>query len=93
MMRRNPLLRMAAIGGVAYVGAKAGSNRAAQKQTQTPPAQTPLAAAQTPPTPAPAAPVGAASDRITKLQELASLHDTGALTDDGFANEKARILA
>jgi len=31
-VRRRPLLRMAAVGGVAYMGAKAGSNRAMQAQ-------------------------------------------------------------
>ena len=31
-IRRRPLLRAAAVGGVAYMGAKAGTNRAIQAQ-------------------------------------------------------------
>ncbi len=31
-VRRRPLLRAAAVGGVAYMGAKAGTNRAMQAQ-------------------------------------------------------------
>jgi hypothetical protein len=87
-MRRRPLLRAAAVGGVAYMGAKAGTNRAIQGQQG--------AAAPQPepaPAPAPAAPVAdAAGDRIAQLTQLASLHDSGALTDEEFASEKAKIL-
>jgi hypothetical protein len=88
-MRRRPLLRAAAVGGVAYMGAKAGSNRAMQQQG---------AAAQPAPEPAPATPApgpatSAATDRISQLQQLASLHDSGALTDEEFATAKAQVLA
>ncbi len=84
-MRRRPLLRTAAIGGVAYMGAKAGTNKAMQQGG---------AAPQPEPAPAPApAPVSdAATDRIAQLTQLASLHDSGALTDEEFAAEKAKIL-
>jgi hypothetical protein len=90
-VRRRPLLRAAAIGGVAYMGAKAGTNRAvAQQQTAAAgPAETEAAP---PPAPA-AAPVSAASDRIAQLQQLASLHDSGALTDEEFTAAKAQVLA
>ena len=88
--RRRPLLRMAAVGGVAYMGAKAGSNKAMQQQS---------AGAQAPPqnAPAPAAAPAAASaedasDRISQLKQLADLHSSGALTDEEFASEKAKIL-
>jgi len=86
MMRRRPLLRMAAVGGVAYMGAKAGSNKAqaqAQAAQQPQPAPEPVAA------PAPAA----GDDTISRLQQLASLHDSGALTDEEFAAAKAQVLA
>jgi hypothetical protein len=79
---------MAAVGGVAYMGAKAGTNRANQA----------AAAAEPAPAPAPAAPApaqvqaDAASDRIAQLQQLAALHTSGALTDEEFATEKAKIL-
>ena len=42
-----------------------------------------------PPPPAPAPAV----DAVTKLKELASLHDAGALTDDEFARAKRLVLA
>jgi hypothetical protein len=97
MMRRSPLLRMAAIGGVAYMGSKAGANRAAQNQAQQAQGQQPDAqAAPAPAAPPPPPPGGAtapATDRISQLKELASLHDSGALTQEEFDKEKARILA
>jgi hypothetical protein len=92
-MRRRPLLRMAAVGGVAYMGAKAGSNKAnAQAAAAAAPAAPAAPAPE--PAPAPAAQVQAdnASDRIAQLQQLASLHSSGALTDEEFAAEKAKIL-
>jgi hypothetical protein len=92
MMRRSPLLRMAAIGGVAYMGAKAGNNKAAAQQqaAAAPPAE---AAPVAPPAAAPASPTADAGDRIAQLQQLAALHTQGVLNDDEFAKEKARILA
>ena len=43
-----------------------------------------------PPPPAPAAP---APDPIQQLKELADLKSQGVLTDDEFAQQKARVLA
>ena len=90
MMRRRPLLRMAAVGGVAYMGAKAGSNKAnAQAAAPAPaPAAPPAPAA----VPAPQVQADNASERIAQLQQLATLHNSGALTDEEFAAEKAKIL-
>jgi hypothetical protein len=87
-MRRRPLLRAAAVGGVAYMGAKAGTNRATQ-QGAAPPAPAPEPA----PAPASAPATSAATDRISQLQQLASLHDSGALTDEEFSAAKAQVLA
>ncbi len=39
---------------------------------------------------APAAPTG--DPRVTELERLAGLHNSGALTDEEFAAEKARVL-
>jgi putative oligomerization/nucleic acid binding protein len=104
-VRRRPLLRVAAIGGVAYMGAKAGTNKAmqaqaAQGQAGTPAQPAPSAAptAAPPPAPAPApasatpAPAAGANDPVAQLQQLAQLHQSGALSDDEFAQAKARIL-
>jgi hypothetical protein len=47
--------------------------------------------------PAPAAPAPAAApggdDLIAKLQQLASLHDSGVLSDDEFAAAKQKLLS
>jgi membrane protease subunit (stomatin/prohibitin family) len=87
-VRRRPLLRMAAVGGVAYMGAKAGTNKAQQAQ------QAQQAPVQPAPTPAPApAASPAGDDTISRLQQLASLHDSGALTDEEFSAAKAQVLA
>lgn len=87
-VRRRPLLRAAAVGGVAYMGSKAGANRAMQQQ-----AAEPAAAPSPAPPPAPAAQPAGETDRIAQLQQLASLHDSGALTDEEFAAAKAKVLA
>lgn len=98
MMRRSPLLRMAAIGGVAYMGSKAGANKA-NAQAQQAQAQQPADQTAPPPPPPAAAPPPAAdatsgaTDRIAQLKELAELHDSGALTQEEFDKEKTRILA
>ncbi len=42
------------------------------------------------PAPPPPAPV---ADPVTKLKDLAALHDSGALTDDEFAAAKRAVLA
>lgn len=81
LMRRRPLLRAAAVGGVAYMGAKAGTANAMHANQ-----------AQGAPAPAPAA-GSDINDRIAQLQQLAALHTQGVLTDEEFASEKARVLA
>ncbi len=89
LMRRRPLLRAAAVGGVAYMGARAGTNRAMQSADAAPPTPEPTAAPARPG----AAVASGATDRIAQLQQLAQLHDSGALTDEEFAAEKAKVLA
>jgi Short C-terminal domain len=85
MMRRRPLLRAAAVGTVAYQGSKrgamAGQNQAAE-------------AAPPPPPPPPPAPVAAApgDPTVEKINQLAQLHASGALTDEEFAAAKAQAL-
>jgi Short C-terminal domain len=89
-VRRRPLLRMAAVGGVAYMGAKAGTNRAQANAAQ---AQAQPAAAPQAPAPAPAPAAAPPTDTISRLQQLAALHDSGALTDEEFSAAKAQVLA
>ncbi len=83
--RRRPLMRAAAVGGVAYMGSKAGAAKANQQAAQ--------AAQAAPAAPAPAPAAESAQDRIAQLKELAGLRDSGVLTEEEFASEKAKILA
>jgi hypothetical protein len=71
------------------MGAKAGTNRAMQAQGAQ---QAPAPPAPAPPAPAPAAALSAGDDTIARLTQLASLHDSGALTDEEFAAAKAQVL-
>lgn len=102
-----PLLRAAAVGGAGYyAGKKVAQGRQAEamqdqqiadlqdqvgyQQAQAaapPPPVEPQAAAA----PAAAGP-GAGSDTVARLQELASLHASGVLTDEEFAAAKQKVL-
>jgi hypothetical protein len=79
--RRRPIARDAAIGAVAY---KHGERRAEASENEA------QAAAPPPQAPPPAA---APEDPTTeKINELAQLHASGALTDEEFAAAKAKVL-
>jgi hypothetical protein len=69
------------------MGAKAGTNRAMAQQGAQP------APAQPAPAPAPVAAAASEDDTITRLQKLADLHASGALTDEEFSAAKAQVLA
>ena len=89
MMRRRPIARAAVrttavVGTAAVVGGHMANKQAAQAQQA--PAEAPPAA----PAPEPAA---AAPDPIEQLTQLAALKDSGALTEEEFEAEKAKILA
>jgi Short C-terminal domain len=84
MMRRRPLLRAAAVGTVAYQGSKRGAMAAQNQAAQAAPAPSP--AAPPPAAPAPADPT------VEKINQLAQLHASGALTDEEFAAAKAKLL-
>jgi len=89
MMRRRPIARAAVrttavVGTAAVVGVHMANKQAAQAQQA--PAEAPPAA----PAPEPAA---AAPDPIEQLTQLAALRDSGALTEEEFEAEKAKILA
>ena len=88
------LLRGVARTAVVAGTATAVSNRVSRRQANRWAAQEPqyaepqYAAPPPPPPPAPAA----AEDPIAKLKELASLRDQGILTDQEFADQKAKLL-
>lgn len=90
-MRRRPLLRAAAVGGGAYMYGKHRANAEAEDQQQAYEQGQQSAMAQAPPSPAPAAP-GTSSDDITRLEQLGKLHEQGILTDEEFAQQKAKVL-
>jgi microsomal dipeptidase-like Zn-dependent dipeptidase len=52
-----------------------------------------VAAAAAAPAAAAAAPAGAGPDLMTQLNQLAQLHQAGALTDEEFAAAKAKLLS
>ena len=96
--RRRPLMAATMVGGTAYVagkaGAKTGAAQAAQQpQSPPPPApQQPATVQQEPPPSVP--PVEVSRDQqMDELAKLKQLLDMGALTQDEFDAQKAKILA
>ena len=78
--------RTAVVAGTATAVSNRVSRRQAQRWSQEPAYDEPAYQAPPPP-PQPA------EDPIAKLKELASLRDQGILTDQEFADQKARLLA
>ena len=78
--------RTAVIAGTAtaVVGAVGGSKQSAAQ---------PMPAAQPQAAPAAPAAVGLSDDKFVQLQRLAELQNTGVLTEQEFADLKAKILA
>ena len=97
--RRRPLMGAAMIGGTAYVAHKAGQASAeAQMQEQDQNAQiaqlqAQQAAAAAPPPVAAPPPAAPSTDMVTRLQELQTLKDQGALTDAEFEAAKAKVIS
>ena len=80
----------AVVGGVKHK--QAAKQEAAQQQEQT--QQQEAAAQQTPPpAPAEAAPADVGDDLVAQLEKLASLKDSGVLTEAEFEAAKAKLLA
>ncbi len=101
MLRRRPLMRAAVIGGGAYVAGKHMANKSAQQsqseadqdarisdleQQQQQPDAAPAAPAEPP------APAAAEPSMLDQLNQLATLHEQGVLSDDEFSAAKAKIL-
>ncbi len=101
MLRRRPVMRMAATTAVVAGTATAVSGRVSRRQQAKAAAAAPPAAAPAPapapmpepPAAAPAAPSGGLSEEaITQLQQLGALKEQGVLTEEEFAAQKAKIL-
>ena len=94
LVRRRPLLRAAAVGGGAYAMGKRNARRQQEQygqayeegQQTAPPASAPPAAA------APASAPEMSADVTARLGELGKLHEQGVLTDEEFAQAKAKLL-
>ncbi len=90
MMRRRPLLRAAAVGGGAYVMGKRSAERTAMNQGQDERiGQLEAQQAETQPQMSPDATQGSMLDQLGRLT---AMHDKGSLTDEEFAQAKAKLL-
>ena len=94
IMRRRPLLRAAAVGGGAYY---AGKKREQSRQRESQQEQRLGSLESQPAAPAPAAQAppaarGMTPDDMQQLKQLGELHEQGVLTDEEFAQQKARLL-
>jgi hypothetical protein len=98
-MIRRPIARVG--GTVARTAVIAGtatavSGRVARRQSarmDQPQAEAAPAPAPAPEAAAPAASVGPSPEAIEQLKQLAALKDQGILTEEEFADQKAKILA
>jgi hypothetical protein len=106
MRRRRPLMRGAMVAGGAYAVGKHSANKAnataqanaeqdarisqleAEQQAQ----QAPPPQQYAPPPPPAAAPAPAGDDTMDRLEKLATMHGSGALTDEEYAAAKAKLL-
>ena len=97
MMRRRPLMRAAAVGGVAYYAGKKGQqsrDAEADQNAQIAELQAQQAQPQyAPPPPAAAAPGVGSDAMVTELTNLKSLVDQGILTQAEFDMQKQKLLA
>lgn len=78
--------RTAVVAGTATAVSNRVSRRQAERWAQQAPPQ------QYEEAPPQAAPAAAAADPIAQLKELGELRDSGVLTDEEFAAQKAKIL-
>jgi hypothetical protein len=83
--RRRPILRGAAVGAAAYHAGKKREQRSEQESLES----------QEAAAPAPEAPPdegGISPDALQQLKQLGELHEQGVLTDEEFAQQKAKLL-
>jgi len=95
MPRRRPLLGAAMIGGAGVMAGRAAARNSYRESDQEERIEQ-LEANQQAPPPPPASPApapAAQDDLVSKLKELSSLVDSGALTKDEFEAAKQKLLA
>lgn len=81
------------IGGAGYMAGKSGQQTAARENDEQQRLGALEAQAAQPAPAAPAAPAPDGGDLVSRLQGLASLRDSGALTDAEYEAAKAKLLA
>jgi Short C-terminal domain len=104
-IRRRPLMRAAVVGGGAYMAGKHMANKANDQaadeadqddrinQLEQPQGQQGQPQEQYAPPPQQAPPAAAAGPSMAdQLQQIATLHQQGVLSDDEFAAAKAKVL-
>ncbi len=99
MRRRRPLMRGAMVAGGAYAVGKRSANKAnaaaeatAEQDARISQLEAEQQAPQAAPPPPPPAAAPAADDTMDKLEKLATMHGSGALTDEEYAAAKAKLL-
>ena len=93
--RRRPLMRAAVLGGGAYVAGRSMGRAAEQRTTAEDDQNQRLSdlEQQAPPAPEQQAPTAAeTSPMLDQLNQLATLHQQGVLTDDEFTAAKAKLF-
>jgi hypothetical protein len=90
-MRRRPLLRAAAVGGGAYVAGRRVAQRSAAREQQENAQNERIANVEDQQAPAAESDAQAPS-MPDQLDQLATLHQQGSLSDDEFTAAKARLL-
>ncbi len=93
MLRRRPVMRMAATTAVVAGTATAVSGGVRRHQESKAEAQQAAAEAQAPPPVYEAEAQAPAEDPYEQLEKLGKLHEQGILTDEEFAAAKAKLLA
>jgi Short C-terminal domain len=90
--RRRPLARAAIVGGTAYYAGKKvqeGREQDADTEQRLDEVESQQAAAQAPPPPSAG---GMTDEKIEQLKKLSELKDQGVLTEEEFAEQKAKLL-
>jgi Short C-terminal domain len=92
--RRRPLLRAAVVGGGAYAAGRSMGRRAEQRGQAEDEQNERISdlEQQAPAAPAQQAAAATGPSMLDQLNQLATLHQQGALTDDEFTTAKAKLL-
>jgi membrane protease subunit (stomatin/prohibitin family) len=88
VLRRRPLLRAAVVGGGAYAAGRGMGRRAEQRDQAESDQEAPTGTQEQQQAPA----ASDSSQMLDQLNQLAALHEQGALTDAEFSTAKGKLL-